>query len=306
MPELKKDSTYTINEVDFSQKAFIDRSLALLRTVFPDAVFSKEWWDWKYLRNPFGEPRGWYTECNDEIVGLRLLIPNRFRMGDDIYTGYQLVDTATHPDHGRKGIFSAMTKKAIEKIESENSFFFNFPNENTLPGYISLGWRQISDMNWFFSITGHGAVFRKYRKGEFRQPSMSQKKFIHNICTDWNETAINWRFREHPFNTYYSFNPSSKEFVIYRIISVRGFKTAVIMLAQSSDYRALCMEFLKNLSKSGVPAVLYNGLNQGMIDFFSSRFIVLRTRSKMHYAMKNVSQELGCRLVLELADTDYY
>ncbi|HNW81253.1 MAG TPA: GNAT family N-acetyltransferase [bacterium] len=306
MSELKNDNIYTIGEVDFSKKSFVDDSLVLLRNVFPHTVFSKEWWDWKYLRNPFGKPLGWFTECNHELVGLRLLIPNRFRIGDDIFTGYQLVDTATHPDHGRKGIFSAMTKKAIEKIETENSFFFNFPNENSLPGYIALGWRQISDMNWYFSITGYGSLFRKFKEGSFKIPVMSQKKFMYNACTDWNEASMNWRFATHPFNKYYSFNGSDKEFMIYKIRIVKNIKTAVIMLGQSADYKILCSEFLKYLAINGITAVMYNGLNSGIIDFFSSRFIVLRSASKMHYTTRNVPSRLNGKLLFELADTDSY
>ena len=199
-----------------------------------------------------------------------------------------------------------MTKKAIEKVESGEKFFFNFPNENSLPGYISLGWKQISDMNWFFSITGHTSLFRKYTEGSFKMPVMSQKKFMHNACTDWNEASMNWRFVQHPFNKYYSFNSSDRDFIIYKIRLVKNFRTAVIMLGQSSDYNLLCGEFLKYLAKNGVIAVMYNGLNGGIVEFFASRFIILRSASKMHYTTRNVPSDLNEKLLFELADTDYH
>lgn len=306
MTGIEKESTYSINEFDFRDGVHVNNALELLRTVFLNTKFTPEWWDWKYNRNPFGTPLGWYSVNNNKMVGVRLMTPNRFRLNDDVFTAYQLVDTATHPDHGRRGIFSALTKKAIEKIESENSFFFNFPNENSLPGYISLGWKEIIDLNWFVSITSHSSFFRRYKESEFSIPFISQKKFLHNVCTDWNEVSLNWRFKEHPYHKYYSFKLSEKEFIVYKIRKIKGFKSAIIMLGQSADYTSLCENFLKNIAGNGIPFVMYNGLNNGFIDFFLSRNIVLRSSSKMHYTTRNLPQLLDGKLLLELADTDYH
>ena len=54
------------------------------------------------------------------------------------------VDTATHPDHQGRGLFSALTRHAVEACRTEGvAFVFNTPNEQSRPGYLKLGWREV-------------------------------------------------------------------------------------------------------------------------------------------------------------------
>jgi hypothetical protein len=50
------------------------------------------------------------------------------------------VDTATHPDHQGRGIFSKLTREALDTLQEEADFIFNTPNEKSLPGYLKMGW----------------------------------------------------------------------------------------------------------------------------------------------------------------------
>jgi hypothetical protein len=63
----------------------------------------------------------------------------------EAYPAVRGVDTATHPDFQRRGIFSALTLHAAGELRREGcAFVFNTPNQNSLPGYLKLGWKIVA------------------------------------------------------------------------------------------------------------------------------------------------------------------
>ena len=125
--------------------------LALLRLTVGETSASRktaEYWRWKHFDNPFGRS---YSVCawddqQGEVVGLRTLMWWSFRNRDGTpHRAVRAVDTATHPDHQRRGIFSALTRFAIDDLcDQEVCFIFNTPNGNSLPGYLKMGWRVVA------------------------------------------------------------------------------------------------------------------------------------------------------------------
>jgi hypothetical protein len=54
------------------------------------------------------------------------------------------VDTATHPRARGLGIFRALTLRGVEELKSQGvDWVFNTPNDQSLPGYLSMGWRRL-------------------------------------------------------------------------------------------------------------------------------------------------------------------
>jgi hypothetical protein len=54
------------------------------------------------------------------------------------------VDTATHPDHRGRGLFTALTTAAVHTCRDEAvSLVFNTPNDQSRPGYLTMGWRVV-------------------------------------------------------------------------------------------------------------------------------------------------------------------
>jgi hypothetical protein len=57
------------------------------------------------------------------------------------------VDTVTHPDHRRRGIFTELTRAALEEARREGvDLLFNTPNENSMPGYLKMGWAHVAEL----------------------------------------------------------------------------------------------------------------------------------------------------------------
>ncbi len=104
-----------------------------------------ELWAWKHVINPFGPSIVLLAWFGDRIAGVRAL------MRWDLFTddGHQVrcvrpVDTATHPDFERRGVFKALTLEAVELARKSGiDLIFNTPNPRSAAGYLSMGWREV-------------------------------------------------------------------------------------------------------------------------------------------------------------------
>ncbi len=54
------------------------------------------------------------------------------------------VDTATHPDHQGRGIFTRLTLGALDELRDDGlDVVFNTPNDQSRPGYLKMGLSQV-------------------------------------------------------------------------------------------------------------------------------------------------------------------
>ena len=109
-----------------------------------DEPRSRELFAWKHERNPFGPSLAWVVERAGRVVAVRLFMRWDFRRGGSTLHAVRAVDTATHPDHQGRGLFTALTRHALEACRADGvAFVFNTPNEQSRPGYLKLGWREV-------------------------------------------------------------------------------------------------------------------------------------------------------------------
>lgn len=115
----------------------IDDFLYLFNDVF-DADHNKDWFKWKYIDNIYGDSYMVLAYSGENVAGVRSF----WRNDIEGVVSYQPCDTAVHSDYRKRGIFSKMTLKALDEVDG--SMIYNYPNENSYPGYIKLGW-QLKD-----------------------------------------------------------------------------------------------------------------------------------------------------------------
>lgn len=102
---------------------------------------SREYWHWKHHANPFGPSRALVAEADSRLVGLRIFMRWTWTTAGERIPSVRAVDTATHPDWQGKGIFTRLTSRLVDEIESEGvPLIFNTPNSRSRPGYIKMGW----------------------------------------------------------------------------------------------------------------------------------------------------------------------
>lgn len=104
---------------------------------------SAEFFRWKHRDNPFGPSFMLVAEAGERIVGLRAFMRWRFVVGSRTLEAVRAVDTATHPDFQDQGVFSRLTREALEALRGEADLVFNTPNNKSLPGYLKMGWRTV-------------------------------------------------------------------------------------------------------------------------------------------------------------------
>jgi predicted N-acetyltransferase YhbS len=96
---------------------------------------------WKHRENAFGPSSEWVAVTDGHLVGYRAFMRWEWEDRDGVVRAVRAVDTATHPDYQGRGIFSGLTKLALEDLAADGvGFVFNTPNKQSGPGYVKMGW----------------------------------------------------------------------------------------------------------------------------------------------------------------------
>lgn len=100
---------------------------------------------WKHCENPHGRSLAWIAvDETGRVVGFRTFMRWRFVQGPVEVAAVRAVDTATHPDHRGRGLFSRLTRHGLDSLSNQDSeLVFNTPNQRSLPGYLKLGWQVV-------------------------------------------------------------------------------------------------------------------------------------------------------------------
>lgn len=109
----------------------------------PTGRRTAEFFRWKHESSPFGRSFAFVAEEAGEIIGFRTFMRWRFLSGGAPIEAVRAVDTATHPDHQGRGIFTRLTRTALDAIRDEVGIVFNTPNASSGPGYLKMGWSPV-------------------------------------------------------------------------------------------------------------------------------------------------------------------
>jgi len=123
----------------------IDDVLQLLSIVM-NHNFTREWWKWKYELNPngfFGEDGDiWIAKIDNKIIGHYAVIPETIKINSKIIKIAQSVDTATHPNYRKLGIFTTLANKVYSDVKNRYQFIYGFPSEMAYKSFIRVGWKD--------------------------------------------------------------------------------------------------------------------------------------------------------------------
>ena len=193
----------------------------------------EEYWTWKHERNPFGQSVMLLAECDSRLVGVRAFMRWRLSCGDAVIEAAKPVDTVTHPDYQRRGIFSRLTTSACDDAKDQGiRLIFNTPNQNSAPGYLKLGWREVAQLplyaRWLRPVSTvcdalrwkMGARHVPQAEAFFRgQPHAAGDVFESDadlaaliagqnregcLQTDRSVAFLRWRYAQHPHFPYFA------------------------------------------------------------------------------------------------------
>jgi GNAT superfamily N-acetyltransferase len=173
-----------------------------------------EQWSWKHELNPFGPSIVLVATSGDRMAGVRALM--RWQLigpGGVTLECVRPVDTATHPDFERRGIFRRLTMEALEVARDMGvDLVFNTPNPKSGAGYLSMGWKEVGGIG----------VLARPRPGRALEPvagSVPDLSAIVPVATDFMPLDLTdrpprglrtprtadyqtWRFARHPTVRY--------------------------------------------------------------------------------------------------------
>ena len=211
---------------------------------------TEAFWRWKHEQNPFGPSPAMVAEADGRIVSLRIFLRWRWLYGKYAYAAVRPVDTATHPDWRRRGLFERLTRELLQVMKAEGvAFVFNTPNATSGRGYEKLGWRMVGRPTiWVRPVKPVRLlaefVRREARRGLEEAPqrfeatstalltSPDLAAFVRRTCrsrshltTDADAAYLAWRYRDCPGLAYGAtgaFDRTSGALLIFRSASRQG------------------------------------------------------------------------------------
>jgi GNAT superfamily N-acetyltransferase len=121
----------------------------LLSLVFPDTKkYTVDFLKWQYDLNPAGKVVGYDAFYNEELVAHYVTIPVIYSLGTKQIKGLLSLNTATHPKHQGKKLFTQLAERTYESGKQQGyQFVIGVANQNSTHGFITkLGFNLISPL----------------------------------------------------------------------------------------------------------------------------------------------------------------
>lgn len=120
---------------------------------------SEDYWNWKFNDSPFGKAILTVVEISNRIIAVNNLWPWEFNIRGSVIKALQPCDSVVHTDYRGKGLFKMMRFHGLEIARTQDiKFLFNYPNENSLSAYLSLGWHYMGRISWWVKVLKPGSV----------------------------------------------------------------------------------------------------------------------------------------------------
>jgi GNAT superfamily N-acetyltransferase len=187
---------------------------------------TSELFAWKHFDNPFGRSVVILAESDNRIVGLRAFM--RWDLttvdGSTVHC-VRAVDTATHPDFQRRGIFRRLTEEALELAKAQGiDLVFNTPNEKSGAGYLTMGWKVVGpvgvmvrpSLRFFSGAPAENGIdptlfmIDPVPAGEL---SVERREPV-GLRTPRTDAYLQWRFDSHPTAQYFRVDGDDSQAVV--------------------------------------------------------------------------------------------
>jgi len=206
-------------EIRESEPGDIPQIIEVLKASLGETSSKKteEAWRYKHVENPFGKSLVLVAVENESIIGVRAFMSWQWQLGDQVFSTFRAVDTATHPEYQGKGVFKKLTLSALEIAkELGDDFIFNTPNSQSLPGYLKMGWEEVdklkirifptNPMNWLnIKQTGHYGINNNSSDSQIaglisKYNNLKAKE--NKLFTLKSPEYLSWRYENNPLQKY--------------------------------------------------------------------------------------------------------
>ncbi len=179
---------YEIKKIQFTDQDF-NSLVELMAAAFPKAtVYNRDYLMWQYTHNPDGFAIGYNAFYNNSLVAHYVVQPSKMNIDGNVVESVLSFNTATHPEHQGKGLFTKLANATYEEcISLGKKLVVGVANANSTPGFTKkLG----------FELYGPLEAKLTFGCG----PKQKQTYFM---SRDWNVESLRWRLSR-PNSKYYS------------------------------------------------------------------------------------------------------
>ena len=157
---------------------------------------------WLYVDNPLGEVLGFNAFDSVGLAAHYACIPIQALLNGEPSTGLLSLNTATHPNHQGKGLFTGLANATYNKVREQGfEFVVGVANANSTPGFIGkLGFHLVKPLD---VRIGFGLPRR-----------VSETKGSLQFNRIWTQESIEWRL-SNPSNKYRVENLSDGQTCVY-------------------------------------------------------------------------------------------
>lgn len=127
-------------------RATIEDYLALFRQSYgANQKLTAEYLRWLYEDNPHGRAIGLDAYLDGELAAHYVTIPRKYQVSGVTIPGVLSVNTATHPNHQRRGLFSRLAATTYERAAEEGfQFVVGVANAQSIHGFLTkLGFEHM-------------------------------------------------------------------------------------------------------------------------------------------------------------------
>jgi len=189
--------------VKLQQEAFSE----IIEKTGTSYLFSEDYYRWKYSP-PAGDARIALLRDSAGLVAANSMYPLDILANGEKIRGWQSCDTATLLRGRGKGYFMKCIGALKDELESED-LFFGYPNRNSLPGLVKLGWSHHSDIRTWIRILPGGKTAGHHFIEKLEKFTAEQDIFSCELAArskgamlDRNSIYMNWRYKMHPLHEY--------------------------------------------------------------------------------------------------------
>lgn len=232
-----------------------------------DPNFTIEFFKWKHLDNPFGRSYGLTAWSGDKIIGLRVFMFWEFiDKNKKVLRSIRPVDTVVDSNFRGRGLFKTLTLQGLKNCEGQYDFVFNTPNNNSLPGYLKMGWEKFKKAsNFRIGIINPLQFTPQLTKANMEDVAHS---WFSDSTLETNKTLeyIKWRYQD-PKYKIYTFSEGTIVFSLSKVKNIRSFIVYEIQ-GNASSFNDLIVAVAKEFNAYLV--YYYNSIDFDHVKFIKS------------------------------------
>jgi GNAT superfamily N-acetyltransferase len=179
---------YDIRQIELSEGS-LQSYHQLLREVFPAATqYTLAYLTWQYQQNPAGPAVGFNAFAGEVLAAHYVTLPLRVRLDGQPVKALLSLNTATHPAHQGKGLFTKLAEATFQHAAAQGySLVLGVANANSTPGFTrKLGFQLVAPL--------------EARLGVGDLPA-ADPAFTPEFEVEWGRDMLGWRL-SNPSRTY--------------------------------------------------------------------------------------------------------